>query len=205
MKRLVLTVVAAGLAGPLLAQSLAEVAARDKERRARAGSPAAPAYTDTDLHASPSPSPSPTPTPAAPAGAGPRAKGWKAPASPSPAPAPRGTATPAPPSPEGPDRVQQEEAALEARWRAIARERRETLAKAEALMAALQERIDALRNDLSPVNLGDPNREQNRQAAITRALAEMEAAQAARAAARQAVEDLEGDVRRAGGQPGWVR
>jgi hypothetical protein len=209
MRRLGLTLTAAVLAGPVLAQSLAEVAARDKERRARQGSRPAPAYTDADLRASPSssPSPSPSPSPISWQGAPPRPKGWTAP---SPSPSPRGaaaaprTASPSP-SPEPPDRSAQERAALEARWRAVARERRETLARAEARVADLEARITALRNDLSPVGLGDPNREQTRQAAIGQAQSELEAARAALAVAQKAVDDLEDDARRAGALPGWVR
>jgi hypothetical protein len=96
-------------------------------------------------------------------------------------------------------------AALEAQWRAVAAERRNALAQADAAIAGLREKVAALRNDMSPVNVGDPNREQNRQAALAAAIAELEAAEAARAVAQTAVDNLEGDVRRAGGLPGWVR
>lgn len=209
MRRLVVTVLATGLAVPLVAQSLGQIAERDKQRRPKGSpSPSAPAYTDTDLRASPSPSPSasPSPSPATGATAGPRPKGWKAPASPSPAsPAPgRAVVSPAP-TPEPPDRSEQQRAALETQWRGIARQRRETVATTEAQVAALDAKIAALRNDMSPVNLGDPNREQTRQAEITRAMAEVEAARATLAVARKAVDDLESDVVRAGGLPGWVR
>jgi DNA repair exonuclease SbcCD ATPase subunit len=87
----------------------------------------------------------------------------------------------------------------------VARDRREGLARAEARVSELEARITALRNDLSPVDLGNPNREQTRQAAIDQAQRELEAAQAALVAARKAVEDLEDDARRAGALPGWVR
>ena len=207
MRRLAFPLGAAALAGPALAQSLAEVAARDQERRARQGSPSAPAYTDADLRASPSPRPSPSPSPSPISWKGAPAKpiGWKAPVSPSPAAASR-TAAPSPlPTPEAPDRSAQERAQLEARWRATARERREALARAEARVAELEARITALRNDLSPVGLGDPNREQTRQADIGQAQRELEAARVALATARKAVDDLEDDARRAGALPGWVR
>lgn len=198
MRRLGSTLMAAALAGPVLAQSLAEIAARDQERRARQGSRSAPAYTDADLRASPSPppSPSPSPSPVSWQTASPRPRGWKAPAG--------RTASPSP-SPEAPDRSAQERAELELRWRAVARERREALARAEARIAELEARITALRNDLSPVGLGDPNRQQTRQAEIGQAQRELEAARAALATARQAVDDLEDDARRAGALPGWVR
>jgi len=212
MRRLVATLMAGALAAPVLGQSLAEVAARDKERRARQGSKSTPAYTDSDLRASPSPSPSPPPSPSPSpiswVGAPARSVGWKAPVSPPPAaasPAPRTTAPAPTPPPEVPDRSAQERAALEARWRAVVRQRREVLAKAEARVAELEERITALRNDLSPVGLGDPNREQTRQGGIGQAQQELEAARAALATARKAVDDLEDDARRAGALPGWVR
>jgi hypothetical protein len=87
----------------------------------------------------------------------------------------------------------------------VARQRRDALAQAQVRVAELEARITALRNDLSPVGLGDPNREQTRQAAIGQAQRELEAAQAALAAAQKAVDDLEDDARRAGALPGWVR
>ena len=111
----------------------------------------------------------------------------------------------APPTPLPDDRSEQERAALEAQWRAIASQRRDAAAKAEALVSALDARLAALRSDLSPINLGDPNREQRRQAEIAGAMVELDAAQAALDLARTAVDDLEDDVRRAGGLPGWVR
>jgi len=88
----------------------------------------------------------------------------------------------------------------------VARQRREALARAEALVAELEERIAALRNDMSPsVGFGDPNRQQTMQAQIGQAQSELKAAQATLAAARKAVDDLEDDARRAGALPGWVR
>lgn len=210
MRRLGWLMTAAALSAvPVLAQSLGEVAARDEERRARERRPA-PAYTDTDLRASPSPSPrpSPSPSPSPLSWVGAPPKGWRAP-SPSPSPSPRpGTAPRAatpPPTPEPPDRSAQERAALEAQWRAVAQQRRDALAQAQARVSELEARITALRNDLSPVGLGDPNREQTRQAEIARAQGELEAARAALAAAQKSVDDLEDDARRAGALPGWVR
>ena len=205
-KRLVAVVLAAGLAAPALAQSLAEVAARERKARTASPAPSPRAYTDVDLHASPSPSPSasPSPSPSPVTAAGTRSRGWKAPSSPSPSPQAPGQATPAP-TPEPPDRSEQERAALEARWRAVAAQRRDAVASTEALVATLDAKVEALRNDRSPVNLADPNREQTRRAELAAAMAELDAARAALAAARSAVDALEDDVRRAGGLPGWVR
>lgn len=210
MTHLVLTLMVAGAASTAAGQSLAEVAARDQERRAREGRPSPPAYTDANLRASPSPgaSPSPSPSPAASPGAtaSPRPRGWKAPAPKStPAPAAGGAmpATPVP-SPEV-DRSAEERAALEAKWRALARMRRDGLARAEARVAQLEARITSLRNDLSPVGLGDPNRQQTMQAEVGQAQRDLDAARAGLVLARQGVDALEEDARRDGALPGWVR
>jgi hypothetical protein len=211
MKRFAAVLIAAGIAVPLGAQSLADVAARDKERRAREGAKGK-AYSDSDLKPSPSPgaspasspTPGPSPSTAGSAPAGTKPKGWRAPES-SPAPPvaaqPQPAAAPATPDPNEGARM----AALEAQWRAVAAQRRNAVAQADATLAALRERVSALRNDMSPVNVADPNREQNRQAALAAAIADLEAAEAGRAAAQTAVDNLETDVRRAGGLPGWVR
>lgn len=211
MKRIVLAVMAAGMAATVVGQSLGEVAARDQERRAREGSPAPRSYTDADLGASPTPppSPSPSPSPIAWQGAGPKPRGWKAP-TPSPSPtaaAAPGRATPLPqPSPLSEvDRSAQESVALEARWREIAAQRREALVVAERRVAELESRVTGLRNDMSPVGLGDPNRQQTIEAQIGQAQNELVAARAAAVAARQNVDALEDDARKAGALPGWVR
>ena len=213
MKSVAAVLIVAGIAAPLSAQSLAEVAARDKERRAREGAKAKE-YSDSDLKGSPSPgasptsSPSPAASPSAPAAGAagvPQRKGWRAPStSPTPAPVPTGQAPPTV-APAADPNESARMAALETQWRAAAAQRRAALAQADATVAALREKVNALRNDMAPVNVMDPNREQTRQAAIGAAVAELESAEATRAAAQKAVDDLESDVRRAGGLPGWVR
>ena len=65
----------------------------------------------------------------------------------------------------------------------MARQRREALARAETLVAELEARIAALRNDMSPsVGFGDPNRQQTMEAQIGQAQRELEAARAGLAA-----------------------
>ncbi len=241
MRRLPVVLLVLLAAVPVLAQSLAEIAARDQERRSKQRASPAPAYSDEDLRASPSPSPSASPTadgplvwpsgeppppspaartssppPAAPAGTRPAQPGWKAP-TPKPIPppvpaspgttAPRASASPSPiPSPSPtPDRSEQERAQLEARWRGIAKQRRDALAAAETRVAELRQRLAGVTNDLSPTNLGDPNREQTLRAQAGEARAQLEAAEAELARAKKAVDDLEDDARRAGALPGWVR
>ena len=196
----------------LLAQSLGEVAARDRERRARERASPAPSYDDTNLQAKapPSPSPSPSASPASIAWPSARPPGWRAP-SPSPVPAavpsPGAVVTPPPAAPSSPppDDSAQARAALEAHWRGIAARRREAVVAAEKLVAELNARVAGLQNDMSPTNLGDPNREQTLRAQAADARARLAEAEAALAAARKAVDDLEDEARRAGALPGWVR
>jgi len=215
--RLVLaSVVAAVCAAPALGQSLGEVAAKDKERREkqRKASPV-PAYTDGDIQPSPQPAPSPLPSAKPPAPAPGAASstppvGWKAPR-PSPAaaapPAPGAPAAPAaaPAAVATPDTSAAERAALEAQWRGIARQRRDALAAAEALVVDLKARLDGARNDMTPTAVGAANREQSREAAIAALTEQLNAAEAAVPVARKAVDDLESDAVRAGALPGWVR
>jgi hypothetical protein len=76
---------------------------------------------------------------------------------------------------------------------------------AERQVAALESRVNALRNDLAPVDAMQANREQNRRAALGQAVTDLEQAQAALARARQALEDIHDEARRKGALPGWLR
>jgi hypothetical protein len=92
-----------------------------------------------------------------------------------------------------------------ARWQRDAKARRAAIARAEATVAAVQARIDALTLDRDPSNVLDPNRMQNRDAERTKALQELDAAKEALAKARQDLEDLEEEARKASVPPGWLR
>ena len=177
-------------------KSLGEVA-----REKKAASPAAKA-----------PSPSPEPSPGRvftnedlPAQPSPPAI-----ASPGPAGTGRGTVTtlpksaelPAPPpgSSEPSARAQQEGA-----WRARASALRDAITAAEKSIPEIEDRIAGLRNDRNQGNVMDPNREQNRQAEITKAQAELESVRAGLERSRQALADLEEEARRNSIPPGWLR
>ena len=91
------------------------------------------------------------------------------------------------------------------RWRRDAKARRDGITRAEAKVATIQARIDALLLDLNPTNVGDPNRLQTVEAEKAKAMADLEVAKTEVAQARQALEDLEEEARKSGIPPGWLR
>jgi len=91
------------------------------------------------------------------------------------------------------------------RWRRDAKTRRDAIARAEAKVAAVQARIDALLLDRDPTNVADPNRMQNLEAERVKAMQELDAAKEELAKAQQALEDLEEEARKNGVPPGWLR
>jgi hypothetical protein len=92
-----------------------------------------------------------------------------------------------------------------ARWQRDAKARRDAIARAEATVEAVQARIDALTLDRDPTSVLDPNRMQNLATERAKAMQELEAAKAAVAKARQDLDDLEEEARKAGVPPGWLR
>ena len=130
-------------------------------------------------------------------------------ASPGPAGTGRGTVTtlpksaevPAPPASSGSSDAAQREAA----WRGRASALRDAITAAEKSIPEIEDRIAGLRNDRNQGNVMDPNREQNRQAEITKAQAELESVRAGLERSRQALADLEEEARRNGIPPGWLR
>jgi hypothetical protein len=130
-------------------------------------------------------------------------------ASPGPAGTGRGTVTtlpksaevPAPPASSGSSDAAQREAA----WRGRASALRDAITAAEKSIPEIEDRIAGLRNDRNPTNVMDPNREQNRQAEITKAQAELESVRAGLERSRQALADLEEEARRNSIPPGWLR
>ena len=84
-------------------------------------------------------------------------------------------------------------------------DRRRAVERAEQRVPPIEQRIADLRNDRNPTNLMDPNREQNRQAQLAQAIADLERAKADVERARQALTDLEEDARRKSIPPGWLR
>jgi chromosome segregation ATPase len=93
----------------------------------------------------------------------------------------------------------------EAGWRGRANAFRDSISSAEKSIPEIEDRIAGLRNDRSPTNLMDPNREQHRQAEIAKAQAELEAVKAGLETSRKALADLEEEARRKGIPPGWLR
>jgi hypothetical protein len=130
-------------------------------------------------------------------------------ASPGPAGTGRGTVTTLPKSAElptpSPDAAPSQAAQQEAEWRGRANALRDAIAAAEKSIPEIEDHIAALRNDRNPTNLMDPNREQNRQAEIANAQAQLEGVRAGLERSRQALADLEEEARRKGIPPGWLR
>ena len=177
MRRTVrLILLATALASPLAAQSLGDVAARTNKER-KGGAPAK-VYTNDDLDAARS-APETQGTVSTPGTAA------AAPSGPAPAPAP--TMDPS------------------ERWRRDGKQRRDAVTRAEAKVAAIQARIDALLLDRDPVNVMDPNRMQTLEAAKAKAMQDLDTAKAELAKAQQDLESLEEDARKQGIPPGWLR
>ncbi len=137
----------------------------------------------------PAPSPSPSPSKAPAAGAASPAPSFTDedlkryhPASPSPSPGPKGKApSPRASAPAAVDDVEgvatpppKDKGQDERMWRMRAAAARKAIKDGEARVADIQARIDALRMDLSPTNLSDPNREQTRQAQIAAAMEDLD-------------------------------
>ncbi|HUG52978.1 MAG TPA: hypothetical protein VMR21_05235 [Vicinamibacteria bacterium] len=93
----------------------------------------------------------------------------------------------------------------EAYWSERATQARQAVVSGEGRVAELEQRISELRDDRNPVNVMDPNREQNRRAQIAEVQAELEAARVTLDAARRALAELEDEARRKSIPPGWLR
>jgi hypothetical protein len=91
------------------------------------------------------------------------------------------------------------------RWRRDAKASRDAISRAEAKVAAVQARLDALLIDRDPTNVGDPSRLQTVEAERAKGIQELETAKAELAKARQDLEDLEEEARKSGIPPGWLR
>jgi hypothetical protein len=179
-------------AGGVSGQSLAEVAKREKERRAKAG-PTGPAFSDQDLKhrgdAAASTSGEVGDSAAAPTGEG--AAGDK----------PSDTNTNMPQARRG--------ATDEAYWRGRAKTRRDAVTAAEARVAAAEAAADNTEAGIRQPLPGDAMKQVPRSTvtdgAKRAAEANLEAEKAELARARKALEDLEEEARRKGVLPGWLR
>lgn len=95
--------------------------------------------------------------------------------------------------------------ATEPYWRERADQLRANIESAEQRVTETQTRIDALRLDRGVNDPQAADREQNRQAQIVAAQADLDRARAELEAARQALSSLEDEARRKNIPPGWLR
>ena len=186
-----------GSAVPVFAQSLADLAKKEEERRKKIHEPAK-VYTNKDLGPAPSSStPAATPAPDASAPAA-TAPGAAAPSAAVPGDAPKDKDAAA--AEQGKDK---DPTKTQAYWAAKMKSLRDELARNETFAEALQSRINALQTDF--VNRDDPAQraviDKNRQ----KALAELDRLKKTIADGHKAIAQFEEDARRAGIPPGWVR
>src|SRR5262245_44429860 len=171
-----------GAAAPLRAQSLAELAKKEEERRKAVSQPSK-VYTNKDLSAAPAPStppPSPASTPETPA-----------------------PAQKAPESDKDAAATAKEPVKDQAYWSGRKKALEQQVDRDSTYVDALQSRINALQTDF--VNRDDPAQraviERDRQKAI----AELDRLKLQIVAGKKAIADFEEEARRAGVPPGWLR
>ena len=171
------------------AQSLAEVAKREEERRKAIRTPGK-VYTNDTLRSEPPPS-----TPAAAAPAAPDAPAATPPAGAQP---PQAGQAPAgqPPDAAAAPRT-------EAEWRQKVAASREALSRAQIFAEALQSRINALSTDF--VNRDDPAQREVVAAERQKALAELERVRKEIQQSQKEISGIQDEARRAGVPAGWVR
>lgn len=185
-------VVAAGTAS---AQSLAELAKLEEERRKAITTPSK-IYTNEDLRPSPAPARAATQAPAAAPAAPPSPSGVQPP-SPSgvpPASTADSAATETPAEVEKPD---------EAAWRQRIQAERDALQRAETFAEALQSRINALSTDFTARD--DPAQRATIATDRQKALAELDRVQQEILQHTKAIAGIQEEARRAGVPPGWLR
>ncbi|HEY7290900.1 MAG TPA: hypothetical protein VH583_13770 [Vicinamibacterales bacterium] len=187
MRAIHVTPVLAGLilvasASQLCAQSLADVARKEEERRKTQPQPTK-VYTNKDLEPVAPPS---TPPPATPGASG----------------TDSAQATPAAGSKDA-QKDEKTETKGQAYWSSRRKTLQDTLDRDSTYVEALQSRINALTTDF--VNRDDPAQRatigQDRQKAVS----ELERLKAQVIQDRKALTDLEEEARRAGVPPGWLR
>jgi hypothetical protein len=175
---------------PAAAQSLADLAKKEQDRRKTTAKPAEkPAekkvYTNKDLAAPAPPSPAAAAT----------------------QPTPNATGGPAQTSPGQPQKPQgqqpQGEAKDEAWWRNRITAARTELSRNEIFLEALQSRVNALNTDF--VNRDDPAQRQVIANDRQRALAEMERVRGEIEKLKKQIVEIEEEARQAGVPPGWLR
>jgi hypothetical protein len=177
-----------GAAAPLRAQSLAELAKKEEERRRAVGTPSK-LYTNKDLSTPPAPSTPPPPAASTPT---------TPPSSPA-------TAAPAQKAPDAEKgaAADKEPVKDQAYWAGRKKALDQQLDRDTTYADALQSRINALQTDF--VNRDDPAQraviERDRQKAI----AELNRLKQQIVDGKKAIADFEEEARRAGVPPGWLR
>jgi hypothetical protein len=207
MRRLLALPLILALGAPAAAQSLGEMAEKEKAKKK---DPKAKTFTDKDLEKRRPPQ-EPTPSPAP---GGRTTQGTR-----------RSTPTAGVPNVyEGmtPDEIEEakkaggarreegpaaDSAGAEAVWRKRMQEAHEAIDVAEKQVGELQAKYTALAQDLNPnpEDIADPMRQFKLDDRKRETLAELEAAKAKVAAKKQALADLEDEARRKNVPPGWLR
>ena len=179
------------------AQTLADVARAEQERRKAVGA-AAKVYTNGSLKADLPPASPPLPVPPAP-GAAPTATAQAG----SPAATPEAASRATPSVPVVPAGPATPAAATEEGWRTRVTGLKDGLARNQVLADALQSRIDALLTDF--VNRDDPAQRAVVEVNRIKALAELDRVRTDIKGGRKAITDLEEQARRGGVPAGWLR
>ena len=174
-----LCLAAAGVASPGRAQSLADVAKKEEERRRKTAEPTK-VYTNKDLKGSWESPPPPAPT-GAPAGE-----------------APKSTAT------DGKTKAGDKDLTKDpAYWGGKIKSLKAKLEQDQTYAEAMQSRINGLTTDA--VNRDDPAQRAKLERDRQKALADLAALTKAIADGKKAIVDFEEEARRAGIPPGWLR
>ena len=171
---------AAGVASPGRAQSLADVAKKEEERRRKTAEPTK-VYTNKDLKGSSEPPPPPPAPASAPAGE-----------------APKSTAT------DGKTKAGEKDHTKDpAYWGGKIKSLKAKLEQDQTYAEAMQSRINGLTTDF--VNRDDPAQRAKIERDRQKALADLAALTKAIADGKKAIADFEEEARQAGIPPGWLR
>lgn len=191
MSRFILTcLVLAIAAGTASAQSLADIARKERERRKHV-KPATRVLTNDDLRpVAPGMAPAPSAEPGTESAA---------PADPAAPPADQAAQGAEPPAASEEEQREQDEQA----WRQKMADARLALERSEMYLDALQSKINALWADFTARD--DPAQRAQIEVQRQRALAEFERVKGEIEVRRKAIADLEEEARRANVPPGWLR
>ena len=181
------------------AQTIADVARQERARRNQIQAQNSKTYNNQTAPSTAAPAPSSNPTAPAPS-SNPVAPTSNSPTAQAPA-AAEPTKEPVPPAPSGPTDNKGRD---EKYWRTAFQQARDDATRADAKVVLVDLKIKQLNTEL--LRQSDIyNRENRIGPEITAAQKEMETAAAEAAQARQKIADLEEELRRSNGLPGWAR